>query len=907
MLFAGVCLLALFSLSPPAQAQQKTELASAQARTAQYVFVIDDSGSMSRTVRGIDAADPDRLAVFAARSTLSMLDDSDEATVVRLNGPLDGDASAPIEPLSDNRSRLDEMLALDGPVARYAGERTPCKSALDALKKSLNEAYRRDVAQVVMFLTDGECTGDKPTVDAFLKGLDSADDELFKFYLLRFEGRKYTAALEELANQTGGQAIEASANDPSAILEPFASALSASQGYESYLLSPQNHRLAAHKGARRVRLLAVAPDKGNDLDFSIDPARKGEQPKLIGAAKKGVHQFEDGRRYRYAAVDYRPGTVPVNVGVKGAGGDWKVVAVPEYRLFVEVDVLGGRCDDADKKVRYAEVGSSVCAEVRMVNEDGEVVTSDVAGRGTEAFVRYTSADADEPRELPASRDGDKARFLIERANLEEGDHIFRPTVRLSVPGRDGATVDVKGGAHTLQVSSMTVSAKPGELDLGTLVPGDEKFEDISVDGNFPAAKARLVVQNRDNVPECVQFALSGEQEGEAQKITAGQTYTVGVDVEPYCGAASFKRDIATALRVEFDPSGQMMSVPTLVIPVRFSLVSDISVPDALRADITAGDSEQLELVLSGNFKRDARFKLLVPPADERADWPSDAGDLDIEFLDDELDAIHGEDGELARTQEVTFRAGDGAEAIALRAQSDACCSDGTYRTELALVPLSGTKEPIRVPVEIDVEKASAWSCWGPTILWALLALLVLLLALFLYNLWQNTNLLSKKKLINQIVVLEWGPTGRPTEAPNSPQQVESFVDKGMSFGDRFKAWLAANPLKIGLPNDYRYDETVRVVLDVDQPRRSSLNVLDKPGHHDGLLKNPRVDGLVYASATKQFYGVPDLDGYIGSLHKQNHMSLPSGELEIADLMGTELVLDDTDRDPGTPAGYKFRY
>jgi hypothetical protein len=37
------------------------------------------------------------------------------------------------------------------------------------------------------------------------------------------------------------------------------------------------------------------------------------------------------------------------------------------------------------------------------------------------------------------------------------------------------------------------------------------------------------------------------------------------------------------------------------------------------------------------------------------------------------------------------------------------------------------------------------------------------------------------------------------------------------------------------------------------------------------------------------------------------MSPPGGKLEVVDLMQAELVLEDTNRDPGTPAGYKFRY
>lgn len=887
---------------------QGTELSSAQARTAQYVFVIDDSGSMSRRVGGKPAADPNRLAVFAARSTLSMLDDVDEATVVRLNGPLEGDSVTPIAPLADNRGKLERQLSLDGPIAEYAGDQTPCDSALDAVKETLNAAYRPNVAQVVMFLTDGECTGQQPTPRGFLNGLQSADDELFKFYLIRFEGRDYTRALASLAERTGGMAIEANASDPTAILKPFASALSRSQGYESYLLTPSDHLLDAHRGARRVRLLAVAPDKGKALDFAINPARKGEEPKVLGAARTGVHQYDDGRRYRYAAIDYRPGTVPVSVTVEGAGSDWKVVAVPEYRLFVDMDITQGACGEDGQELHFAEVGSNICAKVRLINEKGEPVTSDVAGRGTEALVRYTPPGADEPRELPANRQGKQAVFAIERANLEKGDHIFRPMVRLSVPGQQGAKVTIKGAAQTLQVTSLSIDAEPRRVDFGELIPGAEKFEDLKIKGNFPAARARLVVQNREDVPECVRFALSGKEEGELQKVTPGQSYQLGVDVAPYCGASSFKRDIQTAVEIEFDKAGQLHSVPSLVVPVHFALVSDISVPNGLSATLEAGDAETLDLQVDGNFKKDARFKALMPPADERSDWPSDAEQLRVEFLDADGEPIQNEEGVAALARQVSFGAGGSGEPMRVRIASDACCSGGTYRTELALVPASGASEPIRVPVEVEVKDASVWSCWGPAILWILAALLLLLLLAYAYNIWRNTNLLRKKDLLNRIQVLEWGPTGRAVTAPNGPQQIQKFVDKYFGFGDRAKAWLRANPLKMGWPfNDYSYNETVRIKLNAQNPRQSHLKVLDDADHLSKLESQPLVTGHIFSEAGKGFYTVPNEDGFIGSLEVQRYMPAPDGSPKVVILTGKKLLLDTRDRLQGTTAGFEIGY
>ncbi|WP_133621776.1 vWA domain-containing protein [Bradymonas sediminis] len=893
-----------------AAAQGQNEMASAQARTAQYIFVIDDSGSMSRQIsREGPAADPDRLAVFAVRSTLSMLDSVDEATVVRLNGSNDGEQIVPIAPLKQNRKALEDKLSLKGALAEYAGRSTPCADSLAQVKEALNAAYRPNVAQVVMFMTDGACNGTKFSGDSFLKGLKSADDELFKFYLLRFDGRAYTRDLAQLAERTGGMSIVVNAEDPTGILEPFASALSRSQGYESYLLTPKKHELAAHKGARRVRLLAVAPDKGKALEFSIDPARQGDKPKVIGTPNTGVHQFEDGRRYRYAALDYRPGTVPVTVSVKGAGNDWKVVAVPEYRLFVEMKLRSGGCAAkagraGASSLSYAEVGSQICAEVRLVNDEGAIVTAAVASRGSEAVVQYQQPGEKSARALPAARQGDEARFHFERSNLVKGDHIIRPIVRLAVPGQKGATIAIKGAAHALQVSSLTIEANPDQVQFGALTPGASEFSELKISGNFPATAGRLVVQNRKDVPECVSFALSGVEEGKTQKITPGQSYKLGVDVAAYCGASSFARDIETAVRIEFRPSDSGLRPPTLVVPVKFSLNNEFAAPRKLSASLKAGDSALMNLKVDGNFKTDAEFNILLPPREQRDAWPSGSNDLELQFLDAAGEPIRN-GGEVAQKAKKRFSPGGQGAPLQVRAASDACCAGGVYRTELVLAPTSGTKEPIRVPVEITVEAASMWQCWGSMILWALLALLLILLLLYVYNMFRNSHFLSKKSLVADIELLEWNATGMTSKASDGPRKVRTIVDKGFGFGPRASAWFKANPLKLGLPNDYRYDETVRLMLNPNQAQLTSLKVLDKVGHFEQLKARPRTAAHIFASKNNGFYGVPDEEGFLGAFRYENHMPSLDGELEVASFRNDKLVLEDSERMQGTFAGWEI--
>lgn len=838
---------------------------SAKARAAQYVFIVDDSGSMSKTVRGQRAADSDRLAVFAVRSILSMLDAQDEATVVALNAPSEGRSIPAIEPLSDNRRRLEQTLALDGPIAAYDGQNTPCRQALSAVKERLKEAHRPGVAQVVMFLTDGACTGGAPRPSSFLKGLPSVREDLFKFYLLRFEGRDYTRSLETIANRTGGSSIKVSASDPASILHPFASALTRSQGYRAYVLTPDDHRLAAHSGARRVRLLGVAPGRGDELSFAISSTRKGETPQREGGERTGLHQYENGRAFRYAALDYRPGTTPVSIQVKGAGDDWKVIAVPDYRLFLEMDIHAGKCGGKGQPTQTVEVGASACAEIRLVNEEGEVVGSDVAGPGTEAVMQYQGPEDEEPRKLPASSAGGEARWRLMRVNLTEGDHILNPTIDLKVPGAEDLTVNIDGSARTLQVSSRNISAEPKRLDLETLEPGQRDYYALKVDGNFKPAKARLVLQNRSDIPECVDFQLGDKKSGGVQRVAPGQEYTVGVDVEPYCGPTSFEKPFDTALRLEFDKPATGGGVPTLVLPLSFTLANKVEVPRGVEVDMTAGQQREATVALGGNFQRDATFKVFVNDTGEGSNWPG--GDLQIALLDEAGEPMRNGSA-LADTREITFPAGGSAEALRLRVQSETCCGGGTYTTEMALLPQNGSGEPVRVPIEATIASAGVLACWGWTILGILALILLALMAAYAWNMWRNTHLIEPGALAGKLKPLAYDGNGGTKPSRRLRQNVEPALEK--KFQDqkweRFKAWWEANPFKFGLPGG-KYEETVEIGLaeraPVDnlwlefQPRRDSYGNLKKhPEEGAGMLFATARGGIIV-------FGIPNGRGRIG--------------------------------------------
>ncbi len=914
---------------PPAQAQ--VELSSAQARTAQFVFIIDDSGSMRVKTREGPAADPERLAVFGARSMLSMLDDSDEAAIVRLNGPADGEPLMPIAPLSENRKTMEGLLSLDGVIAKYPGKHTPCDSAMAAVKDQLNAAYRPNVMQVLIFLTDGECTGKQPVASEFLKGLRSHDDSFFQFYLLRWRGREYSTSLVTLANETNGIAAVVGAEDPTEILAPFASVLSRSQGYEAYLLTPAQHVLDAHKGAKRMRLLAVAPDRGQELSFSINATVKGEQPKVLGAVRKGVHQYEGGKRYRYAALDYLPGSTPVTVEVSGAGNDWKVVAIPEYRLFVDMKLSEGNCgavavagagSGAVKDVHYVEVGKSVCATVELVNQAGQLVTADVAGRGTEAKILYKAPTASKAVGLPASRSGDAPRFVFERANLAEGDYILTPVITLTSSSNQ-AGVEIRGASRALQVSSQRIVANPSRLDFGVLVPGSEQHHSMTLQGNFSSGRGRLVVAGRKDVPDCVSFSLSGVAEGEGQTIHANQPYSVAVHVAPYCGPTAFQRAMDSALHIEFDRSANAQAMPAVVIPFQAKLNNQIALPATIATIIGAGKTKDVNVRVNGNGLRDLEFEAMLPPVQDRAGWPGK--ELNVAFVDADGKTMRDESGKPVLSQSVVFEQGDLSQdkaktraglPLRMRVLSEVCCGGGTYSTELVLVPVSGSRVPVRIPVEITVEEAGLWSCWGPTILRVLFGLFVLLMLLYLFNMYRNSSFLRRDALANRIVPLLWDDFGDARPNTRAAVEVQKLVRRDLSRKKRAVAWLKANPLRFGLPGG-AYNECCELVLDQSaNVMRSSIRNREGADYFEFITKNPRM-GLakIYVSARggATFFTVKAEGNRVGTFFIQDESfgfesGLGDREEFVAQVTSlrraTELHVLDSQREPDTMAGWR---
>lgn len=802
------------------------------ARTAQFVFIVDDSKSMDET-------DPNRLSVFAVRSLINMLDDRDEVSVVRLNGPNQGETPPPIEPLKRNRQRVLGLLGLDRNLARYGADNTRCRSALEDTKRLLNEAYREDVAQVVMFLSDGECTprGEETLdVDDFLRGLKSHEDGLFQFYMLLFRGKTFTPAMKTLATRTGGDSFEVGSSDPTAILHPFAQALSRSQGYRAYLLSAKERRLDAHRGAERVRLLAVAGGDRPPLTISLNGRR-------APAARTGVHRYGQGEPFRFAALDYRPGAEPVTVTVDGAGDDWTVVAVPEYRLSVRMQFVQGTCERPGPPTLAVDTGSSVCALIELINSKGQVVE----GGDVEAKVRV-QLHGQPLKELTANPLSGGARFGLQRSNLEKGDYEIQSAVTLNLP--PGDAIHLKSRALTLEVSSQTIEPRPERFDFGTLSPGVGAQQKLTLTGAFLPTPARLEWRDRGQLPACVSAEFGGIPEGKKQILQVDQSYNLTLRVAPYCGPDSFQRPFDTVLRLVLD-NGRIVE-----LPVNFAVDYQIQIPAELSVRVKAGETAEVPLPIKGNFHGEIPWRKSVI-------LPEETEDLSVSFQD---------------------------KPLRLRVAPDRCCAGGTYQAEARLAAPS--MEPVLVPVRIEVEPAGFWACYGPRILVALAALLLLLLLLYIVNMVRNSSFLKAETLASKLKPLVWTAFGDTMEQKGSHDDVLRRVRKALPFQNRALTWLRANPLKFGLPGG-SYRETVELIVSAAKDMgKLYVDLRVEPDLQGRMARQPETySGRLFATALGGvvFLAMPDANGRICKLAQQDGFTPEDGKPRAIKLKKARLL------------------
>jgi Mg-chelatase subunit ChlD len=894
---SALAILLLPHLVIAAEAHAQTGAASAEARAAQFVFVIDDSGSMVET-------DPNRLSVFAVQALLSMLDGRDEVSIVRLNGGVEGEQPPPIEPLSRNRKAMERLLDLGSGLAAYSGENTTCRSALEQVKKLFEAAYRPGVAQAVFFLTDGECTpaaSERPNPAAFLQGLRSHAEGLFQFYLIRFQGEIVSPELPQFAQMTGGDVIETDSKDATRLLHAFATALSRSQGFEAEIVSPQAPNVAAHRGARRVRLLAVAPGGGQQLGLQVLD-REGRPHRTLKQPRPGEHRFPGQEAYRFVAVDYKPTEEPVRLQVTGAGSGWKAVVLPEYRVSLRARFLLGGCDEgAQRAGGVVEAGSTICVMADLINEQGTTVAGDLTGQALQASLLVRprgSADFGSP--LPMEPVGDKARFQLERKLEETGDWIYQPVLSLGF----GESRAIRSIQKTFQITRTNIALEPARLSFGTLRPGQEAVQSFKLVGSWPSTPVRIGLRDRDDVPSCVTFALNGNPEGKAQKIQPGQGHTLTLRVAPYCGPESFSETFSKRLGLTFEGLAEREAM------IEFRLESKVRVPREIVLQVRDGEG-MTPLEIQGNWAGDLPLKGSLASVPQG--WPGER--LTLAFSGAGIDR---DESTLAAPFLLPHDGGD----IRLRAKAHPCCASGSHRAEMRLSPARlegyapGTRppDPLVVPLRVDIQGSGIWACYGYWILRGLLALLLLILALYIANMFRNTRLLKPARVAEKLVPLDWTAHGGTAEQKGHRTRVLDMVRTAVSWRRRWTAWLQANPLAFGLPGG-SYHESLELYL---QPHRdvsrSMASLVPQRRFPDKLNQQPEAfTGRLFATAQGgvSFWGVTDREGRIGRMTLEGvpvprESASDPARRDLVKLRGSRLLRQPEDwetPEEGRPAGW----
>ena len=797
---------------------------AAEPRRVQYLFVLDDSRSMRQSDAGRPGTDENRLAVFAIRAIVALLDDADEVGLIALNQDLPGNVSE-IRPLRDARVDLAQALELGGKLAGYNGPNTICRAALDKAAAALNAKAADNAQQIVMFLTDGSCD-DVVNQKAFLSKVDSRKRDALSFFLLAFKGGKFSAELAAITKTTTSEPpYEMNADQPAGLLEPLARAVTFAQGIPASPLDPRHTSFPPHSAAKRVRLLAIAPETGPDLEIAVTADRGGNAIVLEGR-EAGTHRFGGEKAYRFATVKYKPVPSSVKVSVANAGDTWKVIALPEYDLQVSTALIPGKCGDAESEGSVAEVGGAICVRVTLKNGQGHPVpVSDLEDGATLALQYKSPREEQHPVELNPSPDGLSGSYF--RPNLDGGDHTFQGIIRL----RGGTSI--RGRGRTLVVSSQQAAASPKQIDAGAMVPGGTfDVPDFVVSGTFGARKARVAVGDRDEQSACVTFAVSGEPEGRSIQVSAGQKYNVAVRVLPFCGPTSFSKDLRVPLRLVFDnPEGQPQ-LPPLEVPTRLHLDNVVEVPKSLDLRVEGGKVSSVPIRIGGNHTTEIQFRALLPKPGERKDWPQD--DLTLAFGGD--DGAKGENAAVL----IVGRAGADSE---LRASAGSCCGGGMYHTEVALAMPDSQVRPLRIPVNVEVVPGGVWRCYGTRVVRGLAGLLGLLLLVYLVKLFSNRCMIDPDAVAQRIKV--WDGTRSNTLHKTLPGTVKRQLRK-VSTLVRIGAWLRATK---AWPFGRAYKETWRISFDrdcgvrlptVESAERDFLDAAHAPGK--GL------DGWLYVTA-----------------------------------------------------------
>lgn len=730
------CAAAALCAAGAAQAQEGEQ----RAQSAQFVLLIDDSGSMADFE---PHSDPNRLAVFAARSVLALFDDRDEVSVVRLNatGGAKGAAAEPLEPIQPMtarvRQRYDEMLSTDpskATIAKYAGPNTSCAPAFDAVKGLLNAARREKTRQVFIYLTDGKCEDPQPLeqrLKTYTKEVESAKSGDFAFYVLHFvgKGNTFSPSLGEFAERTGGRSFDVKP-DPTGILRPLARAISQAQGFDALEVTPQDARIAAHSTARRVRLLAVVEGADPPLEIGF----LGAKPNVLGSPRGGVHQYPGQRAFRFAAVDYAPIDGEVKVEVKNGEQRWGMVAIPEYRVRLETRATAGPCSqDGPALGDAASSGRELCLRSKLVNHEGRPVDKASFGRvGIEVRHDDPTAPGSRDKFVPLNLVGKENVVGAQTFKLAEGHNVFHPRVSLTFDG--GTPVHIDGAPVTILGTNNRITSVPSEWRLdGTLVPGETRSIEITLGGGFAAMSGTFKLRRADGLPSCVHAELGGVEEGGQVHLADGQKYRLSLRVDTLCWVTSKAVDLVTD--VVITPSGPAAQ---LALPVTGKLEAKIELPESITITAQHGKPTSALLGVKGNHRGEIRFEATLGASP--AGWPG--AELSLGLAPATIDGGAPEGALAAKGELLTSQGGASKGGALLWATATPCCAQGRYTTSLSLQVPGAPGEVRNLPVIVEAGPVDWWACHGVWVKRGLVGVTALLLLWMLRNVIKNTHWVS---------------------------------------------------------------------------------------------------------------------------------------------------------------------
>lgn len=912
-----------------------------EKKQKQFVFVVDDSGSMRWGTRGgiptfRGGSDHDRLAIFATRVLVQLLDDSDETTVVSLNGTAEGTRPIPdIARAGDNRQSLLSALDLDPKkMAFYTGS-TPCANLFGELKEVLNNANRKDAEQLVFYLTDGVCSKQwksdgaaRRGVKAWLKGIDSHKERRLRFQLIRWSGDDYTKALEDtLVPKTKGARVPPiQKGDAQSVVKTMLDALARSRGYLAAEATPSKPKLPSFYGAKKVRLLAITSGPPSSrLRLSV---KESGQRLALQVKDRGDHQWmgnpqalppadPKGKPYAFILAEYAPSKGDVQVKVTGAK-DWTVIAVPDYDIRLETEIYEGSCpSDESRRLKNRIVGSinkgeSVCLEVKLLNENDEVLDKQFAAKSnSDLKIVFESADGTGTSQTSNARRVDKNKTIwrFNQDQIGEGRFNFTPMLMRRVKGEKFPPL--YGEGQSVQSISNDISASPGVFDLGTVEPGRPFPKDLKLDSKMPEHEVKMRFE-RTTRPSCLKAELAGKSGNQWHAWAWGENKKVTFKFDPFCGYQTQSKTYESLLNLEFKPRGGGKLKSKQVI-VKYTLKNQFEGPRDINMEVSAGDETNRDLTFKSNSNTDIPIAIRF-----EHDESSSPEDIQFGFRDKERDeAFEDKEGNALQAKKFKVTPNVDGHKIPIFLNVSPCCKAGQYSGVIEY-KADGTKKSRRVNVNVNVQQATFWACWGSLILDILFWLLMLLLLWYLLRIKSNSVFIRRKLVQGAASAYQYNRMGKPTDHRDMTELWERAVKHELTFGKRAAAWLKGNPLKYGLPGG-RYIETMSVTLPTNNEasQRSVLKLISVGDARKAFNKpdSPRKESeRIFIIAKGSLVGFPKPDkkgaksGRLGGfvINRIKGMDTQSGRMDITS--GTKLLKESkgfSKPKPGSLAGWKI--